>query len=181
MRILGISGSPRRAGNTDMAIKHALEVLKDVGNIMFMRIQDYNIQHCEGCRECMQIMKCAIEGDDFEDVFYEWKKSDFLLVGVPVYWYCPPGVMKDFMDRSHGEYAHEIGPFKDKKAALISVGAEGGFETHEKILDVWLSHYSAQVMGKLRLYAREMDDLLNNNGELQKLTEFVKGLKKELK
>jgi multimeric flavodoxin WrbA len=177
MRILGVSGSPRRDGNSDTAAKKALQMLEDLGETKFVRIADYRIEHCAGCRECMRLLRCAIEDDEFEQVFNEWLNSDLIIISDPVYWNSPPGVMKDFIDRSHAVYAHTTPPFKGKKVALISVATEGGFDTHDRILSSWLRHYGAELIGKVRLYAREKDDLLNRPSQMRKLEEFISELK----
>ena len=174
MRILGVSGSPRRGGNSDAAARGALELLGDLGETEFIRVHDYRIEHCLGCRECMKIMRCAIADDDFERVLDKWKAADVLIVSAPVYWLGPPGAMKDFIDRTHGVYACPSGPFAGKKAALISVATESGFETQEPMLTTWRGHYGAEVVGKLRLFAREKDDLMNSPSELRKLGDFIR-------
>ena len=180
MRILGVSGSPREGGNTDVAVKKALEMLDDMGQTEFVRVADYRIEHCRGCRDCMRILRCSIEGDDFDDLFERWLKADLLIVGAPVYWFSPPGVMKDFIDRSHGYFAHERKPFEGKKAALITVAAEGGFGTHERVISVWLRYYGAELLGKVRLYARDKDDLLNRPSQMRKLERFIEEVKGKL-
>jgi multimeric flavodoxin WrbA len=180
MRILAISASPRRGGNSDAAARRALELLGDAGQTRFVRVSDYRIEHCRGCRECMKIMRCAIAGDDFERLFDEWKAADALIVSAPVYWLGPPGAMKDFIDRTHGVYAHRTGPFAGKSAAVISVATESGFEPHEAILCGWLAHYGAEIVGKVRLLAREKTDLVNSPPELRKLDEFVGAVRAKL-
>ncbi|KPK83835.1 MAG: hypothetical protein AMJ81_07200 [Phycisphaerae bacterium SM23_33] len=180
MNILGISGSPRWGGNSDAAARRALEMLGGVAQTTFLRISDYVIRHCLGCRECMSLMRCAIRDDDFERVFEQWQAADVLIVSAPVYWLGPPGAMKDFIDRSHGLYAHADKPFTRKQAAIISVATASGFEPHEAILSAWLEHYGARIIGKVRLLACEKDDLLTNPSQLRKLDEFVQGVKARL-
>jgi multimeric flavodoxin WrbA len=180
MKILGISGSPRVDGNSDAAMRRTLEALGGVGRTEFLRIHGCDIRHCTGCRQCMTAMRCVIEGDDFEDVFDRWKAADVLMVSAPVYWCGPPGAMKDFIDRSHGAYAHKTGPFAGKKAGVVTVATESGFETQERIVAGWLRHYGADLLATVRLYAREKDDLLNAPGELRKLDEFIDAVKDRL-
>lgn len=180
MRILGVSGSPRKGGNTDTAVRRVLELLADLGETEFLRIADHRIEHCRGCRDCMRLMRCSIEGDGFWEVFDKWLRADLLIVGSPVYWLSPPGVMKDFIDRSHTAFAHQEPPFKGKRAAIISVAAEGGFGTHERIIETWLRHYGADVLGKLRIYARERDELLNRPSQMRRVERFAAEIKGKL-
>jgi multimeric flavodoxin WrbA len=155
-------------------------MLGDLGEATLIRISDHEIRHCLGCRECMKIMRCAIRDDEFEQVFEEWNAADVLILGAPVYWLGPPGAMKDFIDRSHGVYARRAKPFAGKKAAIISVAADSGFQTHERILTTWLRHYGAEIVGQIRLLAREKDDLIGNPSELRKLDQFVRRIKGRL-
>ena len=79
--------------------------------------------------------------------------------------------MKDFIDRTHGYYA--CGKvLAGKKAFVVSIAADSGFETHERVAESWLRSYGAEVAGELRLYAREKDDLRSSGEELKKLEEF---------
>lgn len=177
MRILGVSGSPREGGNSDTAARKALQMLEDLGETKFIRVADYDIKHCTGCRECMRLMRCIIDDDEFQIVFDEWLSSDLIIISDPVYWHSPPGVMKDFIDRSHAVYAHADPPFRGKKAALISVATGGGFETHDRIFSAWLRHYGAELIGKVRLYAQEKDDLLRRPSQMNKLESFISELR----
>ena len=65
MKILGVSASPRPAGNCDVAVRRVLDRLDDLGPAQLMRIHDFDIRHCDGCRACMKLRRCAIRGDDF--------------------------------------------------------------------------------------------------------------------
>jgi multimeric flavodoxin WrbA len=63
MKVLAISGSPRRDGNTDDALKAIIEELE--GRIPgleneFLQITDYHLEHCRGCRHCMTHVECAL-------------------------------------------------------------------------------------------------------------------------
>ena len=53
MRVLGISGSPRREGNTDILVTTALEVLAAEGlQTEFLSLADRPIKPCVACRGC---------------------------------------------------------------------------------------------------------------------------------
>jgi multimeric flavodoxin WrbA len=181
MKILGVSGSPRKGGNSDDAARRTLEALGGIGETAFMRIHDKHIKHCTGCRRCMEEDRCVVEGDDFEEIFDQWLKSDFILVSAPVYWLAPPGALKDFIDRSHGLYAVEPKPFDGKRAAVISIGADFGFDTHETIIVNWFQQYKAEVIGTVRLLARHRNELMNKPSELDKLEEFIQDVGSKLK
>lgn len=174
MKILGISGSPRRDGNTDYAMKKAHDLIKEKlpeADIEFIRVADYQIEHCRGCRHCMEAVECIIRGDDLDLLVEKMLASDLILLGAPVYWWGPPGVLKDFIDRTHGFYPDET-RFIGKKVALISVAADSGFPSHERTMS-WLQHYGAEIVAKVRLMAREKDDLKQRQSQIKKLDAFA--------
>ena len=110
-------------------------------------------------------------GDDFERLWNDVSKTDLIGIVSPVYWLAPPGAMKDFIDRTHGYYACGA-VLSGKKAFLVSIATESGFETHERVAGSWLQSYGAETVTALRLYAREKDDLRSSPDELRKLEEF---------
>jgi len=172
--VLGISGSPRKDGNTDIVVKKTLEIIsklrKDVKTI-FLRVADYEIKHCLGCRECMRLGECVIKDDDFNLVLDKLLKAHLIVIGAPVFWNSPPGVMKDFIDRTHGFYIDHT-RLRDKKVGVISVAAESGFESHEDVLS-WLRVYGAEIVRKLRVYAREKGEVLEKSEEISKVEKFA--------
>jgi multimeric flavodoxin WrbA len=173
MKVLGVSGSPRKDGNSDVATKTILETLHDFGETEFIRIADYNIEHCIGCGRCKKLQRCAIEDDDLQQLLNKWREADLLIVGAPVYWLSPPGLMKDFIDRTVSVYNHPVPPFKNKKVALVTVAAENGFELHNELLSRWLRCYGAQLIGDIELYAWEKNDLVHDRSQIAKLREFA--------
>ncbi|TET70584.1 flavodoxin family protein [Candidatus Bathyarchaeota archaeon] len=174
MKVLAISGSPRRDGNTDDALKATLDELE--GRIQgldaeFLRITDYRIEHCRGCRHCMTHVECVIRDDDLDLLVGKMHDADLVILGAPVYWWGPPGVFKDFIDRTHGFYPDDT-RFQGKKVAVVTVAAQSGFPSHEKTMS-WLEHYGAEYVGWLRLFAREKGELKMKPKQLKKLEAFA--------
>jgi len=88
MRVLGISGSPRRGGNTDILIDTALEVLAAEGvETEFLSLADRPIKPCVGCRGCFaaDTIRCVQEDPAFEGVLEKFAAADGILIGSPVY------------------------------------------------------------------------------------------------
>ena len=163
MRVLCLSGSPRRGGNTDYCIDYLAERLAEQpgAQVETAYLSQLNIAPCRGCRACMREKRCVLEGDDFSALWTKVMAADLLIVAAPVYWLAPPGVMKNFIDRTHGVYA--LGdPLSGKSAYLISVAADGGFEPHEQVMTSWLHHYGARMLGKARILARELGEAENS-------------------
>ena len=180
--LLGISGSPRKDGNTDICVKRALDEIKKRKKMetKFIHVADFNIKPCEGCRKCMQLMRCAIDDDDFDDVFDEVMKAAALVIGAPVYWDSPPGVMKNFVDRTHTFYACPTKFPSGKKVGLISVSAGGGFTSHEHAMESWIRYYGMDIVGKIRIYAREKGEVLDKPTQLEKVNALADGLSEQI-
>jgi multimeric flavodoxin WrbA len=98
-RILGITGSPRRGGNTHVLNRHVLEAARQEGaNTEEILLLDHEIRECDGCHLCWQGRRCP-RNDDMVKLYDQIARSDVLVFGTPVYWYGPTALMKAFIDR----------------------------------------------------------------------------------
>lgn len=88
MRVLGISGSPRRGGNTDILVQTALDVLAEQGmETEFLSLADRPIRPCMACRGCATAegFRCVQEDPAFEGMIERFQWAEGILVGSPVY------------------------------------------------------------------------------------------------
>ena len=88
MKVLGISGSPRRDGNTDILVNTALEILAGEGlQTEFLSLADRPIKPCVACRGCFasDTIRCVQEDPAFEGILDKFAEADGILVGSPVY------------------------------------------------------------------------------------------------
>jgi multimeric flavodoxin WrbA len=88
MKVLGISGSPRSGGNTDILVTLALEVLAEEGiQTDFLSLSDRPIKPCMACGGCAKSEKveCVQQDPAFEGLIERFVESDGILVGSPVY------------------------------------------------------------------------------------------------
>jgi multimeric flavodoxin WrbA len=173
VKVLGVSGSPRKDGNSDVAAKTILEILRDLGETEFIRIADYTIKHCIGCGRCWKLHQCVIADDDFQELFGKWMEADLIVISDPVYWLNPPGIVKDFIDRTFSVVNQPKLSFANAKVALVTVAAENGFELHNELLSRWLKVHDAQVVGSIDVYASEKNDLVQDRSQIAKLKEFA--------
>ena len=100
-------------------------------------------------------------------------EADLLVISDPVYWLNPPGIMKDFIDRTFSVMNQPALSFANAKVALVTVAAENGFELHNELLSRWLKAHGAQVIGSIDVYAWEKDDLQHDRSQRKKLKEFA--------
>ena len=88
MRVLGISGSPRSGGNTDILVGAALEILAGEGlETEFLSLAHRPVKPCVACRGCFttEAIRCVQEDPAFEGMLEKFAAADGILVGSPVY------------------------------------------------------------------------------------------------
>ena len=131
MKILGISGSNRKDGNSYLLLK---EMFKDVLPIeaKIVQVAELNIKPCELCFEsCAQKpFSCVIE-DDFRVVFEEMKSADGIVIACPFYFYVP-SKFQAFMERTscldyftEERHGKRLSLLKGKSCVLMAVSASG--------------------------------------------------------
>jgi multimeric flavodoxin WrbA len=168
-----ISASPREGGNSDTAALAIREVLQRTIDTEFIRVADYDIRHCMGCGTCWGLHRCVIEDDDLDKLLGKCRSADVLVICSPVYWLNPPGIMKDFVDRTLSLGAGTSPVFDGKKVALATVAAENGFELHNELLSRWVKRFGAQVIATIDLYAGGKGDLAADGAQMEELEAFA--------
>ncbi|MBS3762903.1 MAG: flavodoxin family protein [Planctomycetes bacterium] len=180
-RVLILSGSPREGGNTDDCVARVSQRLGEGGHeVETIRVCDLDLKPCMGCRRCMELGRCAITDDDFNAVWQKTPRNSLLISAAPVYWFAPPGPMKNFIDRTHAWYARTK-PLDGLLACLLSVAADDGcWEPHEAVMKSWLVSYGAQLLAPLRVQAREKGEALSNPDTLKRLDRWAQQITTEL-
>ena len=98
-KILGVMGSPRKNGNTDILVSKILEGSNEVGaETEMIYLKDLEIKECNGCHACWDGKECS-KHDDMNDLFEKIMACDVIIFGSPVYWYSVTALMKAFIDR----------------------------------------------------------------------------------
>jgi multimeric flavodoxin WrbA len=98
-KILGVVGSPRKNGNTDILVTRVLAGAESVGAITnLVRLGELSIKECDGCHVCWNGQRCS-KNDDLGELYTEISRSELIVLGTPVYWYGPTALMKGFIDR----------------------------------------------------------------------------------
>jgi multimeric flavodoxin WrbA len=98
-KVLGVVGSPRRKGNTDILVSTILDGAREEGaDTERLFLGDLHIRECDGCHSCWKGRRCS-KKDDMNNVYPKLVESDAIIFGTPVYWYGPTALMKCFIDR----------------------------------------------------------------------------------
>jgi multimeric flavodoxin WrbA len=121
--VLGIVGSPRRAGNTEILVDNVLlGAVKGGVKTEKIILSNLDINPCQACGGCHKTSRC-IQNDDFEDVKAKLENSNVWVLGTPIYWWGPTAQFKAFIDRW---YSLNRSIFINKYAILIIACGGGG-------------------------------------------------------
>lgn len=107
-QVLGISGSPRRHGNTETLLDAVLEGAREAGaevEKVVLRSLDY--APCRGCNACHRTGVCIIQ-DDLTPVFEKIAAADVLAVASPIYSMGITAELKGLIDRAQYIWARKF-------------------------------------------------------------------------
>jgi multimeric flavodoxin WrbA len=97
--VLGIVGSPRRQGNTEVLVDEVLQGAADAGGrvekVLLTRLK---IHPCTGCDACQETGECTFR-DDMAGLLVKMREARVWVLGTPVYWWGPSAQFKTFLDR----------------------------------------------------------------------------------
>jgi multimeric flavodoxin WrbA len=107
IRVLGISGSPHRHGNTETLLDRFLEGTRDGGALSDKVIlRDLNYAPCKGCNACHRTGECT-ETDDLASLFERILEIDCLAVASPIYSMGITAELKGLIDRAQFIWAQK--------------------------------------------------------------------------
>jgi multimeric flavodoxin WrbA len=114
MKVLLLNGSPRKEGNTFIALKEVAGALEKNGiETRIVGIGAKAVQGCIACNKCGETGLCVFRDDLYRTVREELKDADGLIVGSPVYYAGPNGSLCALLDRlfysCSGLLAHKPG------------------------------------------------------------------------
>ena len=99
MKVLIINGSPRREGNTSIALDEVRRTLEAEGiETETVHVGHKDIHGCVACGKCKEAGKCVFD-DVVNEVAGKFAEADGLIIGSPVYYASPAGSVLSFLDR----------------------------------------------------------------------------------
>lgn len=107
-KILAVSGSPRKNGNSDYMIKTLFDSIEN-SNVKKKHISlgDYLYQSCKGCERCRKDGICTGMQDGMNSIYSEIISARGLVLVSPSHNYNVTGWMKAFIDRLYCFYNFE--------------------------------------------------------------------------
>jgi multimeric flavodoxin WrbA len=126
IRVLGVLGSPRRGGNTDLLLDEALRGAAEGGaDVEKVPLDRLNIRPCTACEGCRDGVRCVLD-DDMGPLYHKIESADVIILASPVYFEGVSAQAKAFIDRCQlfwcRKYVLKMRG-KARGSAFISVGA----------------------------------------------------------
>jgi multimeric flavodoxin WrbA len=126
MKVLLINGSPRKSGNTDLALREIAGELEKAGIASeIVQLGTHPVRSCIACGSCAAKgeHRCVFDDDLCNRITEQMRECDALIVGSPVYYGQPNGAVVSLIQRalySAGCY------FAGKPVAGVAVCRRGG-------------------------------------------------------
>lgn len=184
MKVIAISGSPRKGWNTDKLINEALRGAESAGaETKLVHLYDLNYTGCKSCFGCkrkgMESCHCVVK-DELAPVLDEIFEADAVILGSPIYFGSPTGQMISFLERlefpllSYDDYTKQLFDGKINAAVFYTMNApeeyyknamEQSLQLHPQILqrlggnvEVYASHDTYQFNDYSKYHAGLFDE-----------------------
>lgn len=129
-KVLILSGSPRKGGNSDILCDVFMKGAKESGNeVEKIRISEKKIGYCRACYACRGTGACVIR-DDMEEILQKMIDADVLVLASPVYFYSMDAQLKALIDRTVARWTE----VKNKEFYFIMTAADSEKEAMETTL-----------------------------------------------
>lgn len=119
-KVLILSASPRKGGNSDTLCDEFLRGAQEAGHQaekIFLR--DRDIHYCIGCGVCNTTHQC-VQKDDMAQVLDKMVTADVIVLATPVYFYSMDAQLKTLIDRTVPRYTE----IRDKDFYFIMTAAD---------------------------------------------------------
>lgn len=131
-KLLIISASPRKGGNSDLLCDQFILGAKETGNqVEKVFLGDKKIRHCVGCGTCQSNGGRCIQQDDMAEILDKMIHADVLVMATPVYFYNMNGQMKTLIDRTYARYTE----IRNKEMYFIMTAAVGNKALLERTIE----------------------------------------------
>jgi multimeric flavodoxin WrbA len=182
MKVLGIMGSPRVGGNSDILLDEALAGAKEVGAEVEKIILDKKkIAGCKDCKKCNETGICVIK-DDMHEIQKKILEADAIIHSGPVYFWSMTGQMKTYLDRWAALFDAEwrwqkayYPRMKGKRIGLITVCGDPNVQTADPIVHSFKSTAEMTKMnwlGAVMTSASDKGDIIKDEKARKKAFEL---------
>ena len=123
MRVLMINGSPRKNGNTSIALAEMERIFQEEGiQVETVQLGTQDIRGCIACLSCKKKGKCVFD-DLVNQIAPQFEAVDGLVIASPVYYASANGGLISFLDRL---FYSTLFDKTMKVGAAVAVARRGG-------------------------------------------------------
>jgi len=135
-KVLVLSASPRKGGNSDLLCDQFMLGAREAGNrAEKIHLQDKNINFCRGCLDCQSNGGVCTQKDDMAEILNKIVQADVLVMATPIYFYNMDAQLKALIDRTCPQYTR----ISNKKAYLIATSDD----SRKEAMDVAVAGFRA--------------------------------------
>lgn len=137
MKVLGINGSPRRGGNTELLIREVFKVLEAKGiKTEFFQLGGKKVNGCIACMKCKEAAdgKCHQKNEVINKCIDRMVNADAIIIGSPVYFSDLTAHTKALIEVAGYALRSAGNPLKHKPgAAVVAVRRAGAIHAFDSI------------------------------------------------
>ena len=131
-KILILSGSPRKGGNSDLLCDEFMRGALETGNqVEKIRVAEKKIGYCNACYYCRQSGGVCAKKDDMAVVLQKMIDADVIVLASPVYFYSVDAQLKTVIDRTVARWTE----VKGKEFYYIVTCADEEQESQERTIE----------------------------------------------
>lgn len=149
-KVLILSGSPRKEGNSDLLCDQFYRGAKETGNeVEKISLREKTIGFCIACYACKKTKKC-FQKDDMTEILEKIIAADIIVMATPVYFYTMNAQMKALIDRTVARWTE----ISDKEFYFIVTAADGDMKSIDRTFDGFQGYLDCfeNVTEKGRIY-----------------------------
>lgn len=138
MNVIGISGTPRNKGNSELLLRYALKPFENNGwNVKIFLLSKLKIKPCNACDSCRESGTCIIN-DDMQMIYDAFRWCNVIIISSPVYYLNVSAQLLALLDRHYA--IHDEKPLEGKVGGAIAVGnaPSGGQVLTLNVIHTWM-------------------------------------------
>lgn len=176
MKVLLINGSPKKEGNTFIALHEVQKTLEAEGiETELIHVGHKAIRGCIACNRCTELGRCVVD-DTVNEVAPKFREADGIIVGSPVYYASPNGTLLSFLDRLF--YST---PFDKsmKVGAAVAVARRGGTTATFDVLNKYFTISNMPIAPSQywnNVHGRVPGDALQDGEGLQTMRQLARNM-----
>ena len=181
MKVLGLVGSIRKNGNSEVLTKEALMGCEEEGaEVEILRLTDYEVKPCQGCATCLFQGKDCVIDDDTNFIYAKMAESDGILLGAPCYILETTAIIKQLIDRG-------FAPMQQNKirgkvgGVIIPYATRGWTQNALQQTNTWLLSLGVKIIDQLLIHVQGLGEAPLFSGAIERAHTLGKKVARAIK